>query len=275
MPNMYVYPYKTGSNGAKELSAALGVKQIKREGSKFKGSKEKIVINWGSSTMNEEASKCIVLNKPESVAVASNKLSFFNAIEKHNAVSRDRNKRVLIPDFFTSADRAARYANAGYTIVARTVLNGHSGKGIILCETEKEVYDANAPLYVLYIPKKQEYRIHVLNGGVVDIQRKARRLDIPDDQVDWKIRNHDNGFIYARKGVDVPKTVLSNSVNAVEACGLDFGAVDVIYNDKNKLAYVLEINTAPGLTGETLEGYKKRFAELAKVTKEVEYLLKV
>src|SRR3546814_16818410 len=74
----------------------------------------------------------------------------------------------------------------------------------------------DAPLYVVYEPKKQEYRVHVLNGKVVDVQRKARVKDFPDDKVNWKIRNHDNGFTYARdeKLAEVPKKVLSDSIKA-------------------------------------------------------------
>src|SRR3546814_9896600 len=85
-----------------------------------------------------------------------------------------------------------------------------------------------------------------------------------DLKVNWKIRNHDNGFIYARdeKLAEVPKKVLSDSIKAVGVCGLDFGAVDVIYNEAKGIGFVLEINTAPGLTGTTLEGYTKRFKEL-------------
>ena len=37
------------------------------------------------------------------------------------------------------------------------------------------------------------------------------------------------------------------ATKAVAALGLDFGAVDVIYNEKYGRAYVLEVNTAPGL----------------------------
>jgi len=44
----------------------------------------------------------------------------------------------------------------------------------------------------------------------------------------------------------------------MKTCDLDFGAVDVVFNSKEKLAYVLEINTAPGLTGSTLDGYVER-----------------
>ncbi|MNY81884.1 hypothetical protein D3C86_2236870 [compost metagenome] len=49
---------------------------------------------------------------------------------------------------------------------------------------------------------------------------------------------------------------------AVNALGLDFGAADVIWNDHRKQAFVLEVNTAPGLTGTTLEKYAKALKEI-------------
>ena len=45
---------------------------------------------------------------------------------------------------------------------------------------------------------------------------------------------------------------------AVLACTisrLDFGAVDVIYNTHQNKYYVLEVNTAPGLEGQTVTIY--------------------
>lgn len=270
---MNIYPYKNGSQGAKELAAALGVKQIKREGSKFKGSEDKLVINWGSSTMSEEASKCKVLNNPEAVALASNKLSFFNRIAEWNDNAAFAGDLISIPHHVTDHRSALEYYDDGFSLVCRTILNGHSGQGIVLIDpavnNRHEIPDCQ--LYVVYQPKKSEYRVHVLGDKVVDIQKKCRRIETPDDQVNWKIRNHDNGFIYARNDVaeNTPKAVLKNSLNAIRACGLDFGAVDVIYNERQALPYVLEINTAPGLTGETLDGYTKRFAELEEAFKAV------
>ncbi|MNN94301.1 hypothetical protein D3C81_2129010 [compost metagenome] len=83
--------------------------------------------------------------------------------------------------------------------------------------------------------------------------------------MNWKVRNLANGFIFAR-GEDalgnVPKDVLDQAVKAVASLGLDFGAADVIYNDRQKKAYVLEVNTAPGLSGSTLDGYTQRLKEM-------------
>ena len=251
---MNIFPYNPGSASAKALSQALGIKRVKAEGSKFKGAAHKVIVNWGNSKLPAELLKCRVLNAPESVAKASNKLSFFKAMAEAG---------VAVPRFATEPAGAAELLKEGKTVVARTILNGHSGAGIVLLEGDVDI--VKAPLYVEYVPKKEEYRVHVFRGEVVDVQRKARRKDVPDGQVNWKIRNLANGFIFAR-GEEVlgavPADVLAQAKATVEACGLDFGAVDIIFNDKQKKAYVLECNTAPGLSGSTLDGYVQRFKEV-------------
>lgn len=252
---MFIYPYKAGSASAKELSVALGAKRIKLENSAFKGNKDKTVINWGSSNLSDEALKCNVLNHPEAVSLASNKLKFFNHMVEYN--EGNHHSVVNVPKHTTSRTEAASWISDGGTVVERHILQGNSGVGIELCDNVNVIGDA--PLYVQYVPKKQEYRIHVADGKVVDSQRKARRRDIPDNQINWKIRNHDNGFIFQRNDLDIPYGVHKQSILACKAVGLDFGAVDIIYNESQEKAYVLEINTAPGLAGSTLDGYVERF----------------
>ena len=90
-------------------------------------------------------------------------------------------------------------------------------------------------------------------------QRKARRLDVPDEEVNWKVRNHDNGFIFQIEDFDLPEDCEKQAIAAVEALDLDFGAVDVVYNGKEQKAYVLEVNSAPGLSGTTLDKYVEVF----------------
>ncbi len=79
----YIYPYKQGSESAKALANALGIKQLKVEGSKFKSGGDKSIINWGSSKIdNEEVLKSDIINHPDHVALVSNKLSFFNELSR-------------------------------------------------------------------------------------------------------------------------------------------------------------------------------------------------
>ena len=63
--------------------------------------------------------------------------------------------------------------------------------------------------------------------------------------------NCDNGYVFAREGIHKPDTIDVLSVQAIEALGLTYGAVDII-EDKQGNLYVLEINTAFGLEGTTI-----------------------
>jgi glutathione synthase/RimK-type ligase-like ATP-grasp enzyme len=160
--------------------------------------------------------------------------------------------------FTSSYDGALHWIEEGETVVCRTVLNGHSGKGIVIAETVDELVDA--PLYTKYIKKKSEWRVHIFNGQVIDIQRKVRNNDV--EEVNWRVRNHANGFIYQRNNLAPPDCVLKAAVGAMNLTLLDFGAVDVIYNEHYDKAYVLEINCAPGLEGTTVERYVEAFRAL-------------
>lgn len=242
-----LYAYKQGSKSAKNLAEALGVKRIRHNNSNYVGRKDKKVINWGATELPNNVLASTVINPPEKVRNASNKKLFFQIIEG----------KCSHPDYTTDTQVAKQWIKDGFVVVARTVLAGNSGKGIVLAAKEEELVDA--PLYTKYVKKKDEYRIHIMNGEVIDMQRKARRLDAKDEDIDWRIRNHDNGFIFMRGGIEVPKSAIEEAKKAMELLGLDFGAVDIIFNQHENKAYVLEINTAPGLEGTTLDNYVKAF----------------
>lgn len=245
---MWIYPYRTGSKSVAALKEALQIKSIKRENSSFKGSEDKIVINWGNSMLPDEVLKCQIINKPDAVALACNKLDFFNKMKD----------KLSIPDFTIDKCVARSWIEAGKTVLARTKLTANSGQGIYILDSETSWNNFNhntVKMYVKYVPKKDEYRVHISEGEVIDVQRKAKRADI-SHEVDWRIRNSGNGFVFVRQDVNPPKELLEECVKAVTLCGLDFGAVDVIWNDYYKTPYVLEINTAPGLEGSTINTYE-------------------
>ncbi len=246
---MLMYSHNNG-NGSKALAEKLGIRRIKHKGSTFKGAPHKVVLNWGSSNLPEEVMKCRIINNPEAIATASHKTKAFQAMLEGE---------VSIPDFTADKEEAKGWLKDGNKVVARQKLQGSGGDGIVLIEKEEDFVDA--PLYVRYIPKKDEYRVHVFAGDVLDVQQKKRKKDVADDEVNWQIRNHGNGFIFAREGVAPPQDVIDEAVNAVQALGLDFGAVDIVYNEKQSKAYVLEVNTAPGLEGTTLDNYAERIAK--------------
>lgn len=254
---MLIYSHNAYSEGAKALKLALGAKKIKNEGSLFKGAAFKKVINWGSTELPKEIVKCTVINKPDAIALTVNKLSFFNKIIGN----------VWCPEFTTDLQKALEWLGAGHEVVARTVLNGSGGKGIIMMDKGMEKFP-KAPLYVKYIPKTEEYRIHIVRNKLIDVQRKTlnkaklAELGIAAEDINFKVRNLENGFIYQRENVHPDQTVLNAAAEAVAVSGLDFGAVDLVVHSKTKKPYVLEINTAPGLQGQTVDNYAKAFKEL-------------
>lgn len=243
--------YKKGSKSAKLIAKSLKIKMIKLEGSFWKHREGKVVINWGNSgsRLTAELEKATFINKPSAVKIAANKLDSFRLLEAAG---------VSVPSFTCSKELAKPWITKGRTVVARTTLTGNSGEGIVICDAVDALPDA--PMYTMYIPKTEEYRVHVGSGEVMSVQRKARNKDVEDADVNWKVRNAANGFVFARnEGRIVPPQVLQEATAAVEALCLDFGAVDVVWNATKNKAFVLEVNTAPGVEGTTLEEYKEYF----------------
>jgi glutathione synthase/RimK-type ligase-like ATP-grasp enzyme len=208
------------------------------------------VINWGCSTLpNFDPAQ--IINNPEAVRVSSNKLSFFEACRV------DPDQRPIVCPWTTNRQQAVEWVEDGHKVVCRTLLTSHSGNGIIIAESENEL--VRAPLYTRYVKKQAEYRVHIVRGNVIDVQRKIR--DPEREPTDWNVRSHANGFVYVRQGFELPADAQAQALRAFRASGLDFGAVDVVFNARSGLATVLEINTAPGLTGTTVENYARAFRE--------------
>ena len=236
-----------GSTSSRLLADALGAKRIKHTASKFKGRVRKKLINWGSTSLPSEAYKCgKIINNVSSVCIASNKLETFKHLEDSINVN--------IPEFTTDRDEVLMWLASGDKVLARRTLNGHSGTGIVVMNEDTPVL-VDAPLYTKYIRKVHEYRVHVVNGEVIDVTRKARNRSVPDEEVNWEIRNSSNGFIFMREGVELPEVAKQMAINTIDIMGLDFGAIDLIYNESQDKYYVLEVNTAPGITGTTVDKY--------------------
>jgi len=253
-----VIPYNKASKSAKSLAEALGAKRIKVDGGSFVPKVSDKIINWGYSQgwpipMPRALGiiTCENYNSPEDIAAASNKLEFFKLMKERlpNA----------IPKFWTNKDDIPLDC---YPVVCRTLLNSHSGNGIVIAADPDGAVPCS--LYVQYIKKQEEYRIHVgIKAGqavMFSAQRKARRLSIPDAEVNWKVRNLDGGFVFVRSGFTTPSAVEQVACDCLRETGLDFGAVDVIWNQQQEKAYVLEVNTAPGLEGQTVDDYAAFFS---------------
>lgn len=240
-----IYSYNAVSKGAKSLAKASRLLRINHKTPGYYARDERdVVVNWGSTVLPDRLLTGSIINDPRLVDTACDKWEFF--LKMHAA-------GICVPPFTNRKDEAIQWVKDGEVVFARTLLRANGGRGIVICEKELDIPDAMC--YTMYVKKAAEYRVHVVDNQVIDIQRKIKDPKLPEPE-DWRIRNHDNGFIFVRStGDNQPlnpnRLVIERSIAAIQILNLDFGAVDVIWNEKKGEAYVLEVNTAPGLEGET------------------------
>lgn len=239
MNGVYIWSYSNASRSSRVLAEALGIRRLRHTRST---ARPRVVINWGRGIEHAR-----IVNGPRAVERAINKHAAFKTLRDHG---------VAIPDFTTDRLEAEQWL-ADSRVVCRATVTGHEGQGITIHEQGPL---PDVPLYVKYIPKKKEFRVHVCNNKVFDIQQKVLRRGTIDPS--FEVRNTANGFIFQRQGIIVPSSVSVEAIGAIRALGLDFGAVDVIWNESQDKAYALEVNTAPGLEGSSVANYARVIREL-------------
>jgi glutathione synthase/RimK-type ligase-like ATP-grasp enzyme len=247
MSKVKVLPYTRGSKSAKAIVQSLNPRAIlKKETTPLKG--KKTLINWGKSSIQFSTVGATILNKPEAVRIASNKLS---------ALTVMKDAGIKVCDFTTDIEQAKEWIENDRWVLCRTLLRSNSGKGIVIAKELEQL--VTAPLYTKYIRKSKEYRVHVFKGEVIDFVEKKKRSGYNEDTPGFNkyIRSYEQGWVMVKDGVTLPDSIKEQSISAVNALGLDFGAVDVVVSSYDNTSYVLEINTAPGLQGRTVVSYKR------------------
>jgi hypothetical protein len=237
-----------------ELHVNIPVLIVRKNSLKYQPRYTDYIINWGCSKDWE----FITHDKKAGHKLVVNKLDFFQQISYWNDKCFE-GQEVNIPQW---TDDGLVAANWGFTYLARTKLNGHSGQGIIIVEPDQD--QPIAPLYVQYKKKRHEYRVHFFTNNkghvtILDVTQKKKRKGF--ENVNTKIRNHQNGWVYCREDITEPDDLRTQALNTANATGLKFGAVDLIWNEKENKCYVLEVNTAPGLEGTTLQKYTQAFLQ--------------
>jgi len=103
----------------------------------------------------------------------------------------------------------------------------------------------------------REFRVHVCDGDAfyIDEKRPRERGHVA------RIKNLANGYKYREPRKEYPATIKTEAIKAVEAIGIDFGAVDVSISEDG-VVNVFEVNSAPGLRSRTRKLYNKKLVEL-------------
>ena len=261
---MIINPYKHGSRGAKALREALRAKGVQCWTlQRPPNTTKSLIVNWGNSEFDYETQGRTIVNPPGETYFMSNKIKFFESCgQAPDVLEWTRNRETAL--------------GWGTKVFARTKVEASGGEGIIVYDPEAAGEGLpNAPLYTRYVPKTHEYRLHMargLRGEGFQLMLVQRKVFVPTPErpapLDWKVRNHANGFIFQSQPdlEKIPRPVILAAARVMtdHFPKLHFAALDVMYHDTRNRAYVIEGNTAPGLENATVGVYADYFQALDK-----------
>ena len=159
--------------------------------------------------------------------------------------------KLNFPFFSESKEVAKKFK---YPIVCRTLLNASQGKGIVIADSEDQLVDA--PVYVEYKKKTNEYRVNIFRGVVVSVREKRLKEGYEKlEGRDGRIRNHNNGYVFCVPIDPVPPEVIATAIAASKCVASDFAGVDIAYHKPTNYHFLIEVNSAPGMAGLTVQEY--------------------
>lgn len=241
----FILPYKTASKSANDLAEALDWPVIGKDVNLVRVKPSYTIVNWGKGVIDPMYSGCRVINKPEAICRAVNKLSCFTQLKARN---------VPTVEWTTSRTEAAAWLASRTKVCARTEVEGRDGSGLTLVGPT-DGWTAPvlpiAPLYTKFVNARAEYRINVCNDRTVGVQLKVPTRD--NANPDIKTGGNGYGFRLLAES-EIPHGIRPVARDAIRALGLDFGGVDLI-NTTDGRVLVLEVNTAPELTPAMVTAY--------------------
>jgi len=231
-------------------SSDKGKKQLRLSTAPTFTHEDKIIM-WGTR-IQINLNGAMVFNSPANANNASNKKIAREIFEKENIAAPKliHNNELHTASYPLIIRKDRHRAGIGFNIVNNDI----EALKIIKGMNEGEYYMSE-----IY-PKTEEYRVHCGSGKALLVKRKPE----PNDKsiVAWNF--HQNELPWTtieRKNYD--HEMVSLALRAVDAVGLDFGAVDVMshpikgYNGPKHV--VVEINTAPSYTPYLIEKYGAYF----------------
>ncbi len=145
--------------------------------------------------------------------------------------------------------KRADWSRITFPLLARAERHDGGGHDIMPVFQEEEIpwrIAAGAKFFTQYIPRAAEYRLWIYRRRL----QAAYSKEMTEPKKYVKIGcNYEDGFehVYTEKSA-IPANIVEMAARSVFSLGLDFGGVDILVG-KNKVPYVLEVNTASGANG--------------------------
>jgi glutathione synthase/RimK-type ligase-like ATP-grasp enzyme len=224
------------------------------------------IIRWGTQNASLSINSSFTLNQIKAMSMASNKLR-----------SRLRLMEANVPVPLTVDSPSKITEDMNLPLILRP-LKHSAGNFFYLAKNKKDAADIfksrlNNEGYISeFYPKTREFRIHCAHGKILFIKEKPAPEN--KNEVVWNFAvNQDEWHTIDRK--DYNFAMCKIALDAVKACELDFGAVDIMTYPTTSINVegveykipkglfpdfvVCEINTAPSLTEYGIEKYSKYF----------------
>ena len=252
---MFLLPYKTASKSAKTMRDYLGVPMIDPQGYETHTYVSPI-INWGNGWLSRSNiagmfPNGFIVNPVKAIA---------RAVDKVKTLSSLAEKGVNTPIWTRNKEVAESWPQFGAIVLCRTN-GGRDGQGITVHMPDDELPLPNADFYSVYTECEKEFRVHMttlMDGNDVSlvVERKPKRSARHEHPI---IRTGEDWYMAANTLSSANLTKIKGvAYDALDAIGLDFGAVDIGMSGGNFV--VFEVNTAPSDLGpKTLRTYKNIF----------------
>jgi glutathione synthase/RimK-type ligase-like ATP-grasp enzyme len=283
--NIYVW-----YSAATDVTGKKLVEALDAEGGTAKPTGTKPILCWGTKTKKDvDFGARKVYNNPNAIKVNRHK---FKALQKMDAAG------VRVAPYTTDATQVGA-GDWTYPIIARTNYHqGGAGFWLCLNKVQLDrAVQEGAQYFQKFIDVKDEYRLHVVDGEIIHAVKKVPRTNLKEafvnywenhitnfaakrdtnvdeatmtlvlermarkmaTSVDMITRSNTRGWKFSRVRPQHLSDDLKNQAKeAVAALNLDYGAVDCCL-DADGTAYIIEVNTGPGLDGTSFDAWVTAF----------------
>jgi len=225
---MYILTLPSLTNSARLLAGKLTVEGGKRIEVLSSPQREPPLVRWGCS--HGEYSNDTRYNSRKAIRTCGNKTAFSN--------------------FLSMTDISYVEMNSGnperFPIVVRTVLNGNSGDGIVICKNMNEFLPYRKYQWSYFYNFDYELGVHILGGRIEKLFKKVWNRDTPEP--DYPIRNMDKGYGFRRVNPISFKKLHPYVQSIYDEFGIEFCRADIGWDISNRCYRVIEVNTAPSLS---------------------------
>lgn len=227
------------------------------------GHDKNLILRWGVSGGDNNNPNNVILNPGSALAACSNKYEELRIIASKN------DAKIHVPRIYRNRDEIDQFPVVGRPF------NHKKGLSFWMLRNQRDIDEMIrrgrrgttrkqvAQYFMQFVPAVEEYRVHVFYDGVnrrkfrvIRINKKVRTHTNMGKFNVSIVKNHRNGWTFDFMEANDPS--LANIRLLARRCikylGLHFGACDIGVT-REGVAYVYEVNTAPGLDAGGIERY--------------------